>query len=54
MANDDPRGINNLLKKWVAGEHNQMKEKAIRCFKEKLHIRKTVENICKILKIRIS
>ena len=54
VANDDPRGINNLLKKWVAGEHNQMKEKAIRCFKEKLHIRKTVENICKILKIRIS
>ena len=54
VANDDPRGINDLLKKWVAGEHNQMKEKAIHCFKEKLHIRKTVENICKILKIRIS
>jgi hypothetical protein len=51
VANDDLDGINNLLKKWFAGEHKEMTENAQYCFNEKLHIRKTVENICKILKI---
>jgi len=51
VANDDIDGINNLLEKWFAGEHKEMTENAHYCFNEKLHIRKTVENICKIFKI---
>ena len=51
VGNDDLDGINNLLKKWFTGEHKEMTENAHHCFNEKLHIRKTVENICKIFKI---
>ena len=45
VANDDQAGIDQLVKKWRAGESRSCVENTISCFREKLHISKTVENI---------
>lgn len=45
VANDDHVGIDQLVKKWRAGENRLCVENTISCFREKLHISKTVDNI---------
>jgi glycosyltransferase involved in cell wall biosynthesis len=48
VANDDQAGIDQLVKKWRAGESRFCVENTISCFREKLHISKTVEKIISI------
>ena len=45
VANDDQKGIDQLVKKWRAGESRSCVDNTISCFREKLHISKTVDNI---------
>jgi glycosyltransferase involved in cell wall biosynthesis len=45
VANDDQAGTDQLLKKWRAGENRPCVDNTISCFREKLHISKTVDNI---------
>ena len=48
VANDDQAGIDQLVKKWRAGENRLCVENTISCFREKLHISKTVDKIISI------
>ena len=48
VANDDQAGIDQLVKKWRAGENKSCVDNTISCFREKLHISKTVEKIISI------
>ena len=48
VENDDPAGIQNLVDQWmVADDHAQRSHAAKQCFEKRLHIDRTVENLCK-------
>jgi glycosyltransferase involved in cell wall biosynthesis len=47
--NDDPTGIQSLVDQWmVAEDRPQRSHAAKQCFEQRLHIDRTVENLCKI------
>mgnify|MGYP003684816775 FL=1 len=45
VANDDQAGIDQLVQQWRNGAHVSCIKNTISCFREKLHISKTVDNI---------
>ena len=45
VANDDQAGIDQLVQQWRIGAHVCCIKNTISCFREKLHISKTVDNI---------
>ena len=45
VGRDDQAGIDQLVKQWRAGAHTPCVKNTISCFREKLHISKSVENI---------
>jgi len=46
---DDPAGIQSLVDQWMAAEdHAELSHAAKNCFEQRLHIDRTVENLCKI------
>jgi glycosyltransferase involved in cell wall biosynthesis len=49
VANDDQNGIDQLIQKWRNNVHFKCIKNAFPCFREKLHISKTVENIISLL-----
>ena len=50
VSEDNQRGINNLLSSWNKNEHSSMKENALNCFLNKMHIQNTVKKIISIFK----
>ena len=47
--NDDPAGIQNLVDQWMEAEDGPQRSHAAKqCFEQRLHIDRTVENLCKI------
>ena len=49
VENDDPAGIQSLVDQWlVAEDHAERSLAAKQCFEQRLHIDRTVENLCKI------
>ena len=48
VENDDPAGIQNLVDQWLLAEDRpQRSHSAKQCFEQRLHIDRTVENLCK-------
>ena len=45
VSNDHQEGILELVHKWSRGEHDQLVENTVSCFREKFNISKTAENI---------
>lgn len=45
VSNDHQEGILELVHKWSRGEHDQLVENTVPCFREKFNISKTAENI---------
>ncbi len=49
VENDDPAGIQSLVDQWLLAEDRAERSHAAkRCFEQRLHIDRTVENLCKI------
>ena len=48
VSEDNQQGINNLLSSWSKDEHSSMKENALNCFVNKMHIQNTVKKIISI------
>ena len=49
VENDDPAGIQNLVDQWsLADDRPQLSHAAKQCFEQRLHIDRTVENLCNI------
>jgi glycosyltransferase involved in cell wall biosynthesis len=49
VQKDDPAGIQSLVDQWMAAEdHAELSHAAKNCFEQRLHIDRTVENLCKI------
>ncbi len=49
VQKDDPAGIQSLVDQWmVAEDHAVLSHAAKNCFEQRLHIDRTVENLCKI------
>jgi glycosyltransferase involved in cell wall biosynthesis len=47
--NDDPPGIQSLVDQWLLAEDRAIRSHAAKqCFEQRLHIDRTVENLCKI------
>jgi glycosyltransferase involved in cell wall biosynthesis len=49
VANDDQNGIDQLIQQWRNNVHFKCIKNTFSCFREKLHISKTVENIISLL-----
>ena len=49
VSNDDQSGMDNLIQQWVSNSHVGCLENTSNCFREKLHIKQTVEKIVSIL-----
>ena len=48
-GNDDPAGIQRLVDQWMGAEDRSERSlAAMQCFEQRLHIDRTVENLCKI------
>ena len=45
VSDDHQEGILELVHKWSRGEHDQLAENTVSCFREKFNISKTAENI---------
>ena len=45
VSNDHQGGILELVHKWSEGEHDQLVENTVSCFREKFNISQTAENI---------
>ena len=49
VENDDPAGIQSLVDQWLLAEDRAERSHAAKqCFEQRLHIDRTVENLCKI------
>ena len=49
LENDDPAGIQSLVDQWMGAEDRAERSHAAKqCFEQRLHIDRTVENLCKI------
>ena len=49
VENDDLAGIQSLVDKWLGAEDRAERSIAAKqCFEQRLHIDRTVENLCKI------
>ena len=48
VSEDNQQGINNLLSSWNKNEHSSMKENALNCFVNKMHMQNTVKKIISI------
>ena len=49
VENDDPAGIQSLVDQWMVVEDRAERSYAAKqCFEHRLHIDRTVENLCKI------
>jgi len=49
VENDDPAGIQSLVDQWMGAEDRAERSHAAKqCFEQRLHIDRTVENLCKI------
>jgi glycosyltransferase involved in cell wall biosynthesis len=49
VENDDPAGIQSLVDQWLLAEDRPKRSHAAKqCFEQRLHIDRTVENLCKI------
>jgi glycosyltransferase involved in cell wall biosynthesis len=55
VENDDPAGIQSLVDQWMGAEDRAERSHAAkRCFKQRLHIDRTVENLCKIFEQKLA
>jgi len=55
VENDDPAGIQSLVDQWMGAEDRAQRSIAAKnCFEQRLHIDRTVENLCKIFEQKIA
>jgi len=55
VGNDDPIGIQRLVDQWMVAEDRAERSYAAKqCFEQRLHIDRTVENLCKIFEQKLA